>query len=139
MRLAAFAGALGAATFVLLTGGNGKAVAQGSCRICEECEYGHTNEYAWFAIIGNTDDVHNCFGYTCEYMYAHGVHENEFECAGPLAYEAVRATEVLDEANVDRLMKDFPTNVALDPGRGYLQVLDCQGENAIAQFALAGP
>lgn len=114
-----------------------KAAAQGSCRVCEGCdENGHNNELSWFAIIGNHDDTHGCWGCTCAYMQANGVHKNDDPCSDYAAYEAVKAAKDLRPSKVRQLLVEFPKYVVLDRGRQYLQVLDCEGRHVVAQFEL---
>src|SRR3990172_4411923 len=72
---------------LVLGGGTLARDAAAQCQVCySDCagEETHTNEATGF--VGNPDDPHPCWGYSCLYMQEHGVHE--LNCYGGFAAAA---------------------------------------------------
>jgi hypothetical protein len=125
----------GLATALLLFGYAEAAIAQ--CQLCTDCG-GSDHQVVPHAIIGTTDGTHGCFGYSCFFMQASGVHE--FNCYDSLAMtglEAATSDGTLTSMEASSLAATFPRNVLVDRSRGAVQILSCDGMRVVAEAAIA--
>lgn len=108
------------------------------CYRCDDCDDvdGHRNVSSSFVIVGNLDGAHACYIYSCEAMFAQGIHQPEYTCQSFAAHEAARDVDHMDEEAAVRLAVGFPQHVRFTEDRRAVQVLSCDGSAVLSQFRI---